>query len=368
MLRRHRPEWIFLSGVLRRDARALTFTIVGCTLSALVAAFQFAVFTSFLRVAHAVPDLIQASAWITGHRVAAFDFPFPVAQDYAGLAARCFPGASFSRVLFGFAPWVSPLGRRGNVAVVGFDGATVPPRSFVVDESDRERLDLADGRRDAEVGGLSMRLLQTDDRLSSFLGAPYVVVSLRDAARALRAPPERASFIAVHARTASGRELDEQVACAREAFPEVSTMSSREFNASTAIYWLVKTGAGGAILIASVLAAILMLIILVNGVSRFAQRRHRDFMSALAVGADPRVVRNVLLVTGALISFGSTAIAVALLPVADASTDFLVPWVFVKGVDLLFALVVASLGALAGFLAALREARGLRVVDVFREA
>lgn len=357
-----------MRAIIRRDRRALAFTILGCAISASVAVFQFAVFTSFLRAAQVVPEVIGASAWVMGHGVEAFDFPYPIPEDYAALVSRCFPGSSVDRVVFGFAPWISPLGRRGNVAVVGYDRSGLAPRSFVVDVSDRDRLDLASGARDGEIGGVSMSLAGFDDRLATFLGAPYAIVGLRDAIRALAAPPDRISFVAIHAADRNTEVVRGGVACARRMYPEVTIASSEEFRRSSALYWLMKTGAGAAILIASALASLLLLIILANGIGRFCQRRHRDFMTMLGHGAEPDSIAGILLCIVCIFAFGSTMLAVAVLPIADLATEGFVPWVEVKPVDLAFAFGIALLGAATGFVAALGECRRFEAVDVFRTA
>jgi hypothetical protein len=359
-------ELLYVGSILTRDRRALGFTLVGCSISAMVAVFQFAVFTSFLRAAQVVPSLIGASAWVAGHGVEAFDFPYMISEDYAQLVARCFPGASWQRVLFGFAEWTSPLGRRGNVAVVGFDDSSIAPRSFEVDVSDAARLDLGSSLRDAEIGGVSVTLARFDDRLATFLGSPYAILHYRDAAQALGTPVDRVSFIAIHTASESAPLLHEQIACAQAAFPEISVTSASDFGRSTALFWVTKTGAGGAILVASFLAALLLLIILSNGIGRFCQRRRLDFLSMLSNGAEQRTIAGILFCIASVFAFGSVLSAIAVLPAVDLLTEGFVPWVEVKLIDLVFALGIALVGAAVGFVSAFLESRRLCVADVFR--
>ena len=72
-----------------------------------------------------------------------FDFPNNFDEDYAAMLARDVPGARFRRVLFAFAPWRSPTGRRGNVVLVGIDGSDLSETGFAADRSDLARLDIA---------------------------------------------------------------------------------------------------------------------------------------------------------------------------------------------------------------------------------
>lgn len=360
-----RPDLLFVGSILRRDLRALAFTMLGSTIAAMVAVFQFAVFTSFLQAAAVIPRLVSADAWITAPGVPAFDFPYAIAEDYAGLLARCFPGASFERVAFGFAQWTSPIGTRGNVGVVGIHRSDLPSRTFVVDRSDKVRLDLT-SHSGAEIGGVSMSLHGLEDRVPTFLGVPYVIMSFRDAAKSLGLPADRVSFLAVRQPREGARSTLAGLNCAEHHFPEVSVQSGGQFSLRSAVYWMLKTGAGAAVLLGSALATLLYVILLTNGVGRFLQRRHKDLITILGFGGDPSVVAFILLYIALILALGSMLLAALLLPAVDVLSEPLIPWVEIDGTDLSFALVVGVVGSATAFGFGLANVKALEEIDVFR--
>ena len=180
--------------VVLRDWRSLQVTLVACAVAAVVTAFQYQVYTSFVRAGSVGPRFIGGSVWVSAGSIECFDFPGVIGEDYAGQLARYFPSSNVRRVAFGFAGWTSPSGRRGNVAVIGIDdalgpdGAPLADNAFLADRSDLSRLDLTRGTGQlATLGAETMQLGGTTDRLPTFLGAPYVVTGF-DRARSLLRP------------------------------------------------------------------------------------------------------------------------------------------------------------------------------------
>lgn len=340
--------WFFARTVVVRDWRFLSITLAACAVAAIVASFQYSVFTSFLRAGAVIPRSVNADFWLVGRTVECFDFPDPFNQDYAASLARFTPDARFRRVVFGFAPWRSPQGRRGNVAIVGIDESGLPETGFAVDRSDLGRLDLpdrADIYSEASIAGTTMHLAQVVDNLPTFLGAPYVLVPFDVARRLLRMDSESTSFIIGNFEQGQAQDIAALRTNADRLFPDVSLVSAREFETSSSAYWQRKTGAGAAILLAAILAALLMVILLANGISRFIQRYHQDLLSLLGHGASERDVGTIIILVAVLIALITAAAAIIVTPLTIMATNFMLPWVAFRVADMV-APVAAILGAL----------------------
>jgi hypothetical protein len=341
-----------------RDWRFLSITIISCAVAAIVASFQYAVFTSFLRAGAVIPRTVGADFWIVGRTVECFDFPDPFSEDYAAALARYVPDAEFRRVVFGFAPWRSPSGRRGNVAIVGMDALDIPQTGFVVDRSDLSRLDLpkdAGIYTEATISGETLHLAQVVDNLPTFLGAPYVLVPFDRGRAMLRMDPSSTSFIIGNFTGGKAVDLPALRASSVQLFPDVSLVTAAEFEASSSRYWQRKTGAGAAILLAAVLAALLMVILLANGISRFIQRYHHDLLSLLGHGASERDVLAIIVMVAVLIAGVTTVSALAVTPLAILSTNFMLPWVGFRLADMAVP-VAAIAGALLFAIVSARRA------------
>lgn len=364
--RRKGAAGLLFAAIIRHDLRSLAFNMFACGIAATVATFQFAVFTSFLAAGAAAPRMLAPAAWISDRGVACFDFPTLISQEYAGPLLSELPGARFTRVLIGFTGWLSPDGSRGNVAVIGTDDSGLAPRHFRADASDLARLQLTPGRSEASIGGISVQLAGTTGQLATFLGAPYVVVPFDLARMALGAPRDSVSFLAVRFDGSVPADLAERLKRIEARFPEISARTGTDFEASSSRYWQNKTGAGAAILLAAVLAAMLMLILLINGVGRFVQRRQGDLVSMIGHGARPADIHLLLTAIAGFVTLSSLAQAFVLVPVADALSSHWLPWVHFKPVDLVFAVVMALACLAASAWSATRDIKGIPADAIFR--
>lgn len=348
--------FLFVASVLRRDWRFLGMTILSCTVAATVATFQFSVYNSFRHASAAVPRTVGADFWVTAGSVECFDFPVPFAEDYDAQLARYFPGARMRRVAFGFAPWRAPDGQRGNVAVVGIEHYGIGPTSFVANDSDLMRLGLDDAALsgDATIGDQTLTMSGTVDDLSTYLGAPYVLVDFETARRILRMDPASTAFLAgTFDRSRPSPAVFAQAAGdAGRRFPDIAVVAGESFVASSIDYWQGKTGAGLAIGLAAFLALLLMMILLANGVLRFVQRYYADLLSLLGHGASQREIAAIVAVTTAVIAAGTLVGSIAITPLLVFGFQPLLPWTAFGTDDLLAPVLGVGAAAVVAMLAA----------------
>lgn len=361
------PVNLLLSAVIRRDGKPLIFTVAGCAIAALIAIYQFTVLSSFLLAANAAPRYIDADVWVMARGVPAFDFPFPISADYRASLLRHFPGASARRVVSGFGLWNAPSGNKGTLAVVGVDNLRLPRRSFVYDRSDTASLEEPERPNPVlrEIGGLRFDRAEPVDSLATFLGSPYVIMTMPDARQALRITNDQVTFIALNF-TQDLPDVAESVATAQAAFPELSILTTKDFFQQSAMYWLLKTGGGAAIALSALLAALIMLLFLVAGISRFAQRYHGDFMTLIGLGYDQALIGALLSRVAILLALTAIGIASLVMPLAVILTEALVPWVELQIESFVFALILTAVAALLAQRVALRQVSNLQLVEVFR--
>lgn len=360
---------LFIRSVLARDWQFLAVTLVSCAVAAIVATFQYSVYTSFVRTGAVVPHVLGGDFWVTASSVQCFDFPDPISEDYAGLLARFAPGAEFRRVVFGFATWRSPTGKRGNVAVVGVDGTDIPDDGFVADRSDLKRLNLiaqVSGRlQQASVSDTTLHLAATVDNLPTFLGAPYLIVPFERAHELLRLAPGSTSFL-IGRLAAPAPNFDAAIRAASQQFPEVSMIRSKDFEANSSRYWQAKTGAGLAVLLAAVLAGLLMAILLANGVLRFIQRYHHDLVSLLGHGAGTREITQIVAGIASLIAGVTIAAAMGITPFIIRLVAPILPWTSFRFIDALVPMAGVLISLLIAMLASRRAISAYGPEAVFR--
>jgi uncharacterized Tic20 family protein len=316
-----------------------------------------------------MPDALGGDFWVTSATVECFDFPNHFNEDYAAAVARYVPGATFRRVVVGFATWRSPLGRRGNVVVVGVDGTGLSDHGFTADASDLSRLDLTPiasaGMQLASVSDTTLQLEKVVSSVPTFLGAPYIVLPLDRAREVLGLDANSTSFLIGHFDGPSP-DLDFVGAQVAKAFPDIALISAQAFSNSSARYWQHKTGAGLAILLAAVLAALLMAILLSNGVLRFVQHYHHDLVSLLGHGATQRELTLIVAMIATLIAGVTMTMAVLVAPVIIAAFHPLLPWVTFQLADTVVPLVAVLLSLGSAIIAARRAISAFAPDVVFR--
>lgn len=360
---------LFIRAVLARDGKFLAVTLTSCAVAAIVAMFQYSVYTSFLRASAVVPRMLGGDFWVTSASVECFDFPNHFNEDYAGALSRYVPGANFRRVVFGFATWRSPLGRRGNVAVVGVDGTGLPDNGFAADRSDLARLDLSPAHSaQQQLGSISdttLHLARTVESLPTFLGAPYIIVPFDRGRELLRMEANSTSFL-IGDFSGGRQDLVAASQMASRQFPEVTILSSGDFSTSSSRYWQRKTGAGMAILLAAVLAGLLMAILLSNGVLRFIQRYHQDLISLLGHGANQRDITVIVASIATLIALVTMAAAVVVTPIMILLFRPILPWVSFQSGDTIVPLVAILLSLIIALGTARRAIAAYGPETVFR--
>ncbi len=361
--------FFFVRTVLLRDWRFLSATMASCVVAGTVATFQYSVYNSFRQASAVVPRALGADFWVKAGSVECFDFPTPFSEDYGPVLARYLPDATMRRVVFGFAPWRSPVGRRGNVAVVGVEGLGISPSGFVANRSDLARLDLAVDsavQSQASIGATTLSLDRIVNTLPTYLGAPYILVDFETGRQLLGMDPTSVAFIAGYLSDSNESGFATRAALASAQFPDVSITSGEAFAESSIAYWQNKTGAGLAIGLAAILALLLMILLLANGVLRFIQRYYADLLSLLGHGANRRdigwIVAGVATAV-ALVTLASTAL---ITPVIVLVFQPILPWTAFTLTDLFAPLLGVCAALSVSIIAARRAVASFAPDAVFR--
>ncbi|OYU13871.1 MAG: hypothetical protein CFE37_13900 [Alphaproteobacteria bacterium PA4] len=360
------PATLLLAAILKRDTLAFAFTLAACAIAGIVAAFQFAVFTSFLAAGSAPVRQIAADLWVTDRGVACFDMPTPTSEDFARQLRAEFPAAAMRRVVVGFTPWIAPDGGRSNVMLVGIEGSGLSPYGFAVDRSEQQRLGLAAAGQRASIGRTGVHYAGPITGLATFLGAPYAIMPFEAARDILGYGEGRVAYIAVNLGPGPHPGLAERIARLQARNPEIAIRTGAEFAASSSAYWQEKTGAGAAILLAAVLASGLMILLLLNGVGRFVQRRQADFISLVGHGASPAQLARIVGGVAALLVAGSLLLTLAVCPLLDLVSQPWLPWVQFTGFNMAVAFALALLCFAAALVASLVELKRFPPHVVFR--
>lgn len=226
-------------------------------------------------------------------------------------------------------PLVKPGGDRTMILLVGleepFFGRVPNPRQFarlantdrgglVIDETDVANLGLTDDRRQVEVNGRRAEVVHVARGFSSFLGTPLVFADYPDARDYLNLPAERVSFVL--GQLEPGADPKVTVSWLQQRLPDAEVWTRAEFSTQSRLYWLIQTGAGGALSLAALLGFAIGLVIVSQTIFAITVEYVDEYATLKAIGAPPALIRRVVRIQA--LACGGAGAALGLLAAGPA--------------------------------------------------
>jgi len=359
--------------LVRQPLRFL-LTLVGIGFAVFLMMFQGSLLAGFLRAASKIIDTADADIWIAARGVGFFDFPNTIPAP-AAAEAYGVPGvAEVRKAVVGLTFWKRPAGSRKTIVVVGAEagmtdrlptaGAAAPPGEVVVDVSDRTALGISALPLDVEIGDRRARVTRTGSGFASFLGSPYVFAGYSDAMRYLHVDPDRTMFLLV--RVGRGHDLGAVEAALRRRFPDLQVWSRDDFSRSARQYWLLQTGAGGALLTAALLGFVVGTVISSQTMYATTMENLEEFATLAAMGAARAFIVGIVLTQAVFSGILGAVLGLALEHFASGAARAFVAWIYAPG------WLAPAMGAAAlcmcgvASLASIRKALGVEPGRVFR--
>lgn len=326
---------------LSHDRLRFLVTVIGIAFAVFLMVFQGSLLTGFIRTASKGIDLTDADIWISARGVDCFEFATPIPKRFQDLAMGVDGVRAVYKIAVGFTVLQKPTGTQKMVLLVGAepgvgdrfpipyirDGSSVlMVESLLIDKSNMAALDISTTPVSTEVSFQRARTVNTIDNFASFFGTPYAFTGYTDAARYLRLGPEETFFLIV--RTAPGADIQKAKARLQAELPEADVWTRNEFSRRAEIFWIIKTGAGGALLTAALLGFLVGLVIVSQNIYATTMENIEEFATLKAMGASRGYLQRVVM-TQALLSgiVGSSIGLAATFPLVSAARGT-VPWIY----------------------------------------
>jgi putative ABC transport system permease protein len=363
---------------LLHDRARLVTTLVGISFSVFLMLYQGSLLLGFIRAASAVIDATTADLWIMGRDVTCFDFPAPLPERFGHIAHGIDGVAAVRRTVTGITQWHRPDGVRQTVVVIGADdgvgerfpmprlnATTLLPDSLVVDRSNARLLGVGGIPTDGELGDRRARIVAFADGFGSFLATPYVFTTHRDTIRYSGLPEEYTSYILVWVQ--GGHDVDRVRQDLQARLPEADVLTGRQFAQRSRLFWVIGTGAGGALFTAGLLGFIIGVVIVSQSMYATTMENLDEFATLKAMGASRGFILRIVLSQAAVLAVAGCAFGIALaLPSVRLTERLFIPWIFTPPWYTPF-VVVASLAMCAlASVVAIRKALSAEPARVFR--
>lgn len=330
---------------LIHDRLRFLVTVVGIAFAVFLMVFQGSLLTGFLRAAAKGIDTTDGDIWVAARGVDCFEFATPLPKRFREIALGVAGVESVNRMAVGYAAWKKPSGRSQLVLLVGAEpgvGRRFPvpyynqaervviPEALLVDRSNVETLEVPPDAQALpialEVNDSRARAVKVISGFSSFFGAPYVFTDYKDAVRYLRLDSEETFYLIV--KVADTYNVEEVKQRLRAELPEADVWTRQEFSRRAQLFWVVKTGAGGALLTAAFLGFLVGLVIVSQNIYATTMENLEEFATLKAMGAPRRYIRRVVLAQALGSGIVGSALGLAAVFPATAAIRGTIAWIY----------------------------------------
>src|SRR6266851_6844238 len=361
------------------DRARFLATVLGVSFAVFLMVFQGSLLAGFLQAASRFIEASDFDIWITARGVQAFEFGASLDARVREMAAGVPGVAETGRACMAFAVYRKPNGKQQVVALVGADSnlgkrfpvpdraettAARSPDSILYDASDRDLIEVASLPAEVEINGHRANIEQEIEGFGGFLGVPSLFTSYRNAARYLGFGPEDGMYILL--RVGKEYSVSDVQQNLRQRLPEVDVLTRDQFAHKSRMYWVVKTGAGSAILTAAVLGFLIGLVVVSQTIYANTMENIEEYATLKALGAPKSLVARIVLTQALLCgAVGSVLGLFTVIPVINHAKS-LIPWIYMPwwlpAVMVLPSMTMCSLASIAS----VRKALTVEPVMVFR--
>jgi putative ABC transport system permease protein len=325
---------------LSHDRLRFLVTVLGIAFATFLMVFQGSLLYGFVQAAGRIINASGADIWIAARGVTCFDFGAPVPSRYRDLAMGVEGVREVKRIVTAFTLWQRPSGERQTILLIGADagvGENFPapllragdhamlPDAVLVDESNMKTLGIEIFPTEVEINGRRARVLRSVSGFSSFMGSPFVFTSYRDGMRYARLPPEETMYLLV--KTQPGANVETVKNDLARRLHDVDVYTREEFATRAATYWIVQTGAGGALLTAAALGFIIGVVIVSQTIYATTMEHLEEFATLKALGASRWFIYRVVLTQAIISGVLGSAIGVALVYPAAGAARATIAWI-----------------------------------------
>jgi putative ABC transport system permease protein len=208
------------------------------------------------------------------------------------------------------------------------------PESVIVDELESDKLDFPQLGDLREVNHRRVRVEAMSHGILGFIVAPYVFMTLDQAASQLRKGSDACSYILV--RTAQGADPSDVAKAIRLRCPELDAHPTSTFSRICIDFWLRRTGLGISFGASTILGLFVGLVMVAQTLYASVLDRLSEFAAMKAIGAEDRHVYRLLLGQAVAMAVAGTLIGVLCstcicLAFSTPRAPIVIPWWLTAG-------------------------------------
>jgi putative ABC transport system permease protein len=361
---------------LTRDRRRCAVTIFGMGFAVFIMLFQTGLFVGFTQAASHIIRAMDGDLLISGRGASCLEYGFPIEARYGDIARSVREVRATGRVIIGPTSFKRPNGSEVSAFLIGTEPSprdelphptlvgespVTAPESVVVDRSNLDALGLTFLPAEVEINRHRTSVLRSIDGFGSFLGAPFIFSDDREVARLLNYPDGYVTFLTVQLRPGADIELTR--ARLQSLLPNVDVHPKVAFASQASAYWVLQTGAGGALLTSAFLGLLLGVVFVSQTMYASTLEKLDEYATMRAMGASKLYVLAIVVAQAMMAGVFGAAGGLAAASVLIVQARRAIPWVAAPA--WLFLVMIAA-ALLMSRLASVASARAATRVDPAR--
>lgn len=348
---------------LTRSGGRLWVSLFGIAFATFLMAIQGSLLHSFTLAASRVVDAVDADLWIVGKGTPTFDYVSPIPERYVFLALGVDGVRDAGRGIAGWAPLQRANGDRTLIMLIGVErgyggglptvsqlaaGQGLSDSALIIDATDARTLGFSGQPQTVQIAARRGHFITQTEGFASFLGSPLIFTEYTDAHRYLRFERTQVSFLLL--KVAPVAEPVSVRDALRARLPDIDVWTKEEFSQRSRQFWLLQTGAGGALTLAAILGFCIGLVLVAQTIYSITSENIEEYATLKAMGASNGDVRSVVLIQSIVCGILGGVIGLILVQPAATLMKSIVTWIAVPhwmyvvvSIALFFLCVLASL-------------------------
>ncbi len=299
---------------LFHDRVRLIVTLVGILFSIVLVAVQLGLYLGSAKMILGMINHGNAQLWIAPYGTNSFE-ENSLLDGRENHTAMSVPGVTkVVPVIAAFVRWRKPGGGNTLASLIGSDvedGGLAPwnivegsvqdislPNGVAVDKTYLKELGISGIGSRAQVLDQRVRVTALTNGIRSFTRSPYIFTTLSRARSIMRANRDQASFYLVSVDPKADLASVKKTLQAR--LPDVDVIEKQEFADRALTHWLLKTGAGIALIGGAVLGLIVGTVIVAQTLYSSTKDHLNEFATLRALGSSKGYIYKVILAQAGL--------------------------------------------------------------------
>ena len=351
-------------------------TSLGIAFSSGLIVFQGSLLWGFMQAGMNGIERVDGDIWVAPQGIRSFDFSVPLRSEHKAALYSIAGVRKVQKLLVGFSALNNMSGLQHGLLLVGVDSIggvklepvdlkRLSPNSVLVDSTSTDFLGLEGIPSAVEINGARATIAGTLDDISTFIGSPYAFTSYESARRWMGVPPSFSHFFIVH--IDEGADLQRVIAAISAKFDNTEAMSSSEFAWRSSTFWLIRTGAGGGLLMAGIVGAIIGFVIISQTAYGSVVENYEQFAMVRALGGSVDTLRLIVLCQSVFYAAVAGGAGIVLsLPAVVLTRALIVGWIETPVLLVVFSYFFVLLVSIFASRAALAKIETIDPAIVFR--